>query len=144
MSGVKLYQRCWGQFVIMSTPPTLQNLLLKFRTSLFKVPHDNIYGFSGLASDWAKSDIQVDYSKPLLQYTERFCLSTVLSLVIATRVYCLTLSFSSLAGFYGTNLQPADLTWPLYGNSLLAISAFCKSQMTKLSSKLPQLCEVHL
>lgn len=48
-------------------PPTLQNLLLKFRTSLRKVPHDKIYGFSGLASDWAKSGIQIDYSKPLLQ-----------------------------------------------------------------------------
>jgi hypothetical protein len=45
---------------------TLQSLLSKFETSLCKVPHDKIYGFSGLASDWAEAGIPIDYNKSLL------------------------------------------------------------------------------
>jgi hypothetical protein len=48
-------------------PITLQSLLLKFETSLCKVPHDKIYGFSGLACDWAEADIPIDYNKSLLR-----------------------------------------------------------------------------
>ena len=57
----------WLQVRRQEYPITLQSLLLKFEASLCKVPHDKIYGFSGLACDWAEANIPIDYNKSLLR-----------------------------------------------------------------------------